>query len=193
MLGIKPVYGHGTETLLDWGLVPEEFIPVPGLGVMLAQHDVETTALVREQFTRGPLTRICYRGFSRIFGYTNVESMWSLARHALSHDTAERSVCFIYWGGIDTAIHRHGTANGFWQAEFRSVTRACEEQFLSLLTAEYRTGTLLIMVADHGFVDAPVELAHDADAEPVLRERLLVPFSGESRAAFLHTLDGAAR
>jgi hypothetical protein len=51
---------------------------------------------------------------------------------------------------------------------------------------------LLIVCADHGFVDTPVEYAHDVDRDPVLRRELMVPCSGEARASFLHCLRGDA-
>jgi len=48
--------------------------------------------------------------------------------------------------------------------------------------------TVLILLADHGFVDSPAEAAWDADADGTLREALLIP----SRVAFLHTTGDAA-
>jgi hypothetical protein len=64
--------------------------------------------------TRGGLTRMLYRGFTKVYGYTGVESLWSLARHVLSRDIqadgAQRRLYCLYWGGIDAAIHAHGAA-----------------------------------------------------------------------------------
>ena len=190
MLSLKPAFGTGKETLLDWGFVPEDFLPVPTIGTMLSQVKVNTTSLVPAQHTRGALTRMCYRGFKRVLGYTNAVGMWSLAHHALTHDDAEKSFYFLYWGAIDSAIHTHGSADGAWQARYREVSRACDEHFLSRLTSEQRRGTLLIMCADHGFVDSPAELAHDTEANPVLHRELLIPYSGEARAAYLHCVNG---
>lgn len=190
MLSVKPAFGIGKETLLDWGFVPEEFLPVPSIGTLLSQAKVSSTALVPAHFTRGALTRICYRGFERILGYTNVVGMWSLAHHALSHEEAERSFYFLYWGGVDSAIHKHGTADDVWQAGFREVSRTFDEHFLSRLSSEERKGTLFIMCADHGFVDSPENLAYDTETSPVLRRELLVPYSGEARAAYLHCVNG---
>jgi len=197
MLSLSPVYGTDRECLTDWGLVPRRFLPMPGLGTMLAHQGVETTAVVLSRYMTSPLTRMCYRGFDRTFGYTNPLGMWTRARQALGRDETKPSFCFIYWGGIDTAIHKHGGAGGFWQRQFHLVSQACDKAFFSSLTPQQRgeshrivEGTLLIVIADHGFVDSPVDQAHDTDADAALQRELLVPFSGESRVAFLHTLHG---
>lgn len=190
MLAIKPVFGTGQETLLDWGFKPETFLPVPGLGTLLAQEDVSTTTLIRDRFRRGALTRICYRGFHRIIGYTDAADMWVQTRRALARDHAERSFYFVYWGGIDSAIHANGSGGGVWQSRFHEVSRAFEEWFLDKLSSEERQDTLLIMCADHGFVDSPLDQAHDADTDPIMQRHLLIPYSGESRAAYLHCMGG---
>jgi len=190
MLSLAPVYSPRKESLVDWGLVPGRFLPVPSLGGLLSAHKVASTAVVPAQHMRSPLTRICYRGFDRMLGYTSLVGLWALTRHALCNDESERSLYFLYWGGIDAAIHRHGTAGGFWEKQFQMVSEVCDREFLSPLTPQQREGTLFIMIADHGFVDAPIDLAHDADADSTLRRMLLVPHSGESRAAFLHVLKG---
>jgi len=190
MLSLKPAYGTGQETLLQWGLQPESFLPAPSLGEMLGQAQIRTTALLPAAFLRGGLTRMCYRGIQRLIGYDGVDSLWALARNALHQDEAERSLYLLYWGGIDGTIHQHGSGDGAWVAQFQSVTQACETQFLAQLRPAARQGTLFIMLADHGFVDSPADLAHNTDSDPVFRARALMPFSGESRAAYLFNASG---
>lgn len=186
MLALKPVYGAGKETLMDWGLVPEQMVPVPGIGALFASEGVRTTAMVPAPFTRGALTRMLYRGFEQMYGFTSVDGLWALTRYVFGQDSAERSLYFLYWGAIDKAAHEHGSAGGHWEAQYRAVTQACEKQFLARLTAEERRGTLLVMIADHGFVDTPIDLAYDTEGDSPLRPQLIIPFSGESRAAYLH-------
>lgn len=190
MLSLKPAFGNDVQTLLDWGFVPEDFLPVPGLGMLLAQQGVRSVAIVPAPFTRGALTRMCYRGFDRLYGYASLESMWAIARHWLDSPESQRSLCYMYWGGIDSAIHAHGADENYWVQQFRYVTRAFEQQFLAELTPQEREGTLFIMIADHGFVDTPESLAHDTDTDAVFRRMLVVPYSGEARAAYLHCFDG---
>jgi len=190
MLALKPAYGTEGESLLDWGLEPQRFLPVPSLPELLSGHRVRTIALVAEQHRRSGLTRMLYRPPAQLIGYSSAAEMWSRTADALRDDHAGRSLLFVYYGGIDATAHRHGTAGGYWQREVRSVTDAFEENVMARLTASDREGTLLILIADHGFVDSPEELARDTDSDDALRQRLAIPFGGESRAAYLHTLEG---
>ncbi|MHB0857175.1 MAG: alkaline phosphatase family protein [Anaerolineae bacterium] len=193
MLSLTPVFGTGVETLPDWGLLPEAFLPVPGLATRLAAAGVRSTALLPNPFTASALSRMCYRGVSQMLGYTDLTSMGEILRREVSGrvaaDRDEPWFCFAYWGGVDNAIHGSGRAGGRWQAQARLAGEMLEEQFLHRLSPREREGTLLVVLADHGFVDTPVELAHDTEADSVFRERLLVPYSGEPRAAFVHSLD----
>ena len=186
MLALKPVYGTGKETLIDWGLVPEQMVPVPGIGGLFTAEGVRTTAMVPAPFTRGALTRMLYRGFNQMYGFTSVDGLWALTRYVFGQDTSERSLYFLYWGAIDKAAHEHGSAGGHWEAQYRTVTQACEKQFLSRLTREERRGTLFMMIADHGFIDTPADQAYDTESDTPLRRQLMIPFSGEARAAYLH-------
>ncbi|NLG49398.1 MAG: hypothetical protein GX552_04725 [Chloroflexi bacterium] len=191
MLSVRPVFG-AVESLMEWGFLPEAFLARPSLGELWAQAGVRSTAFVPTKYTRSTLSRTCYRGFSQVRGYTDVADMWQEACHALAEEVGERNVYFIYWAGIDSAIHRHGTSGGFWQAELDSVAHAFEDQFLDFCAEHPKPGTLLVVLADHGFVDSPIEAAHDVDADRVFRRRMLIPFSGESRAAYLHALDAGS-
>jgi hypothetical protein len=192
MLAVQPAYGTGRETLLDWGLVPESFLPVPGLGTLLAQRGIECYGYLPTALTRSPLSRMLYRGFGHLLGYEGVHDLWAQVGRGLAQDQAPRSFHWVYWGGIDAAIHKHGDADGpdGWVAQYQAVTDAFETQFLPGLESRWREGTLLIVCADHGFVDTPVEYAHDVDRDPVLQRELMVPNSGETRASFLHCLRG---
>lgn len=189
MLALKPAFGTGKETLLDWGLDPERFLPVPGIGSLLAEQGVRTVALVPMAHTHGGLTRMCYRGFTHVLGYTDVDGMCALALDMLRHDLAERSLYVLYWGGIDSTIHRNGSSDGQWLHQFGAASRAIE-RLLRLLSPRERQGTVFVMLADHGFVDAPEPLAHVSERNPVLQALLTVPYSGEARATYLHTTHG---
>jgi hypothetical protein len=187
MLGLKPAYGD-EESLVQWGFEPERFLPVPGLASLLRARGVRTTAVLRDRVVQGGLTRMTYRDFDHIHGYEELSDLWDVALATLRQGTAERQLYILYWGGIDGAIHEHGRSDGAWQSAYREASDSFEQRFLSKLTATERKGTLLVMMADHGFRDAPLDCAYDVDADPEFRAQLVVPFSGESRGAHLHLL-----
>ena len=191
MLQLKPVYGTDDECITEWGFVPEAFLPVPSLGQTLGPQGITTVLFTPAVYIQSALSRILYRGFSRIVGYTDVADLWVRAAQYFAQPPAERSLSLVYFSGIDTAIHLHGSEEGVWEAQFDLVTRAFESHFYNRLTPAQRQRVLLILVADHGFVDTPIEAALDAEADPVLCQESLIPYSGESRLAYLHLLHGA--
>mgnify|MGYP001028968503 CR=1 FL=1 len=192
MLTLKPALGGKQETILDWGFVPERFLSAPPIASRLARAGIHTMALIPAPFIGSALTRMLYRDFDLLVGYRDVAEMWRRAAAIFGRDGSDPSLTVLYWGGIDATIHRHGSADRRWETQLGAVTDACESEFLAHLTPEQRRGTLLVLVADHGFVDSPADLAHDTERDPVLRERLLIPYSGEARAAYLHCRDGGA-
>jgi len=190
MLTPKPSYGIGHETLVDWGLNPDTFIPVPSLGSLLAEQGIQSTCLTPAQYVNSSLSRMVYRDFTRKVGYSGAEDMWQQLSQLLAQDEAVPNYYFVYWSTIDTAIHRYGSRGGFWQAELQTVSRAMLEHFLQRLEPQHRQGVLFAMIADHGWVETPVDQAHDVEADALLRSELLGPATGESRTAYLHCLSG---
>ena len=187
MLTMRPVYGAGDETLIDWGLDPTRLLCGPTLAERLAPMNIATVGLVAAKYVTSPLSQALYRGVERLVGYEDVDDLWRQLRHLLGTPAHKPELVLAYWGGIDTAIHLHGTRDGAWQAAWAEFTTAMEAG-LSRLSASAREDTVMILMADHGFVDSPAEAAWDVDAVGVLRDSLLIPFSGESRVAYLHAV-----
>ncbi|MCE5258409.1 MAG: alkaline phosphatase family protein [Chloroflexi bacterium] len=188
MITPKPSYGAGRETLVDWGLNPETFLPVPGVGERFGHLGIRTTCLISAQYLASSLSRMIYRGYQRKIGYSSAEDMWQNLYNLVALDDDAPSYYFAYWSTIDTAIHRYGSQGGYWQAELQSVSRAMQEHFLERLTLHQKQGVLFVMMADHGWVETPIDQAHDVEADAVLRSELLGPATGEARTAYLHCL-----
>lgn len=191
MLTMRPVYGAGGETLTQWGLDPTQLLPVPTLAERLAREGVETVGLVAAIHRTSPLSEALYRGVGRLVGYEDVDDLWRQLRNLLETPPRGRQLVLAYWGGLDTAIHLHGTGQGAWQAAWAAFTQAMQHGLASLPALACES-TALLITADHGFVDSPVEAAHDTEKDATLREALLIPYSGESRLAFLHTIGAEA-
>ncbi|MHB9034849.1 MAG: alkaline phosphatase family protein, partial [Anaerolineae bacterium] len=190
MITPKPSYGIGRETIVDWGLDPETFLPVPGLGKRFGELGIHTTCLTSAQYISSSLSRMIYRGFERQVGYVSADDMWENLYQLVVQDSPVPAYYFAYWSTIDTAMHRYGSHGGYWQAELQSVSKAMQDHFLGRLTQQQKKGTLYIILADHGWVDTPVEEAHDVEADIFLRDDMLGPATGEARTAYLHCLSG---
>ncbi len=189
MLGLKPVYARGATQLTDWGWQPETFMPVPGVGTLFEQAGVRTSAHLREQFRDGALTRLCYRGFGRIIGHDGLSSLCEHLGADLAEAGGQRSYHYAYWGGIDREIHMHGADTADWHNAYHEAATALGRWVSEQLPTQAPTNTVVVICADHGFISAPEETAYAIEGSRLERE-LLVPQSGESRCAYLHTLGG---
>lgn len=192
MLRLRPVFGEGENDILPWGFQPDGFLPLPSLPQQLGREGVETTAALPDTIVDGTLTRICYRGFDRLDGYESVDDMWRLAGEQLTAAGDDPSFHFVYWGGIDRAIHLNGTADDVWLQRLTEVEAGLDDPFLSNLPTSARRGTLLVVCADHGFLDSPIDAACDEGDLDVLGEQELIPYGGEARLAYLYLREPTA-
>lgn len=188
MLGLKPTYGAGGETLLDWGLVPEEFVPVPGIGTRMTTQGIRCTSHVRELYQDSSLTRMCYRGFSTVVGHSDLVNGLDLLWGDLRGAGDAASYHFFYWGALDKAIHTEGYESDAWRDEYLCIEQAVVS---TLAEAAPPEDTLLILCADHGFVSTPIPDALVTDSPSAIYRACSVPYGGESRMAYLHAQGGA--
>lgn len=93
---------------------------------------------------------------------------------------------YLYLPHVDEAAHRFG-------AERPEVRRAIVE--VDLAVERLKTGIgdrgRIVVCADHGFLDAPVNRKHQIWASDSLARLLRFPPSGDARVLYLHVHDGA--
>jgi hypothetical protein len=92
----------------------------------------------------------------------------------------ERKFVYAYWPEFDALSHQHGVGS----AQVRAHFQALDEAFGELLARLAGTDTLLVLTADHGFIDCPPE--ESVELPPALSAMLRFPLCGERRVAFCH-------
>ncbi len=185
-----PVWTRDPDLLVEWGLDPENLIPVPSLFQRLAAEGIETRAVLAAFFRDSGFTSMLYRGMAEIQGHIHASDLWVHLRHALAKTRGTRALITAYWSGLDTLGHYYGQDTDLWEAEFRVVSHLLERELLNAVPASDREGTLLLVTADHGQIRIPDEQILTASEDPELSRHLLVPVMGESRAAFLYPRAG---
>lgn len=91
-----------------------------------------------------------------------------------------------YYPNLDSLLHVTGTRDEKVGRHFGELDRLLAASVARLAD----TGTLFIVTADHGFIDAPVERLIDIDRHPVLAAMLARPLCGERRIAYAYVRDG---
>lgn len=188
-----PVWTRQGGLLVDWGLDPQTLIPIPTLTGQLAEAEVFSGVVLSALLKDAPFTKMLYQGVSEIRGHLHASDLWVHLRHLLAETRGQRAFLTAYWSGLDTLAHAYGPQTDLWAAEFHAVSYLLEREFLAALPAEDREGTLLLITADHGQIHVPAEQILIANEDQELHRHLLVPISGESRAAFIYPRPGRAQ
>ncbi len=97
----------------------------------------------------------------------------------------EPSMTYLYDGDLDWTGHRYGVASAQWEAQLAAVDMAAEQ-----LRETLPASTRLVVVADHGMVDAPPEARVDVEDHPELRDGVAL-LGGEARFRHLYCRGGA--
>lgn len=129
-------------------------------------------------------TRHCGRAAKRPYA-APADFFPALARTVRA--TTEPTFIYGYTPDFDTVAHAHGVDSAEAAREFVAIDAAWNT-FLEQVAG---TDTLVVLTADHGFIDAPPEHLIDLDAHPRLTALLARPLCGERRVAYCYVKMGA--
>jgi hypothetical protein len=176
----------GTDRLLnalawDKHVDPEDWQPHPTAFARIEAAGAHTAVVSKREFRDSGLTKASQRGAAYTGADRVGERIVAIARAA-----AERpSLTYAYDGDLDWTGHRYGVDSAQWRAQL-AATDSMVEQLRDALPAEVR----LVVVADHGMVDAPPPSRFDVDTVPGLRDGVAL-LGGEARFRHLYCRDGA--
>lgn len=94
----------------------------------------------------------------------------------------ERRYVYAYYPEIDRLAHMHGIASANVGRHFAEFDRA----FADFLEEIRGSDTLVIVTADHGFIDTTPQTVIDVSAHRVLADALALPLCGERRVAYCY-------
>lgn len=169
----------GGHSLREAGLTPGGLFGLEPVfdRLPLPCHVVSPHAIVNSEFN----TALSGRALRH--GYESVEEMFGIIEAILA-GAPDRCYVYAYWPQLDTLAHRHGAGS----AEVAAGFRALDTAFARFLRALRGSPSLVVVTADHGFLDATHTI--DLDDHPRLRESLVLPLCGEPRAAFAYVRAG---
>lgn len=173
----------GGPSLHSAGVPVEPIVPV---GAFERQLAVDCTIISPHHITNAPFN-VALGGASRRVGYSDTVGFFETMRREVSDSDGSRYF-YAYWPGYDTVCHGHGTESEFAVAHFHEL----EARIAALIEALSGTDTLLLVTADHGFVDTEDHDVTRLEDHPELAAQLAQPLCGEPRAAFCHLKPGAA-
>jgi hypothetical protein len=126
-------------------------------------------------------------GAARV-GYVDLAGMLDAIGSALraSHPPA---YIYAYWPDFDHCAHMRGSRS----EAARDLLRDMDQALARWARSHAGSDALLLVTADHGFIDAPPGRLIDIEDWPDAADCLAGPLSGERRAVFCHVKPGRQR
>ena len=170
----------GGTDLATLGVSPADVFVGPSVfeRVRADCHVVQPAELVDSRYSQAHTRGAAPRGFEGLGGL--VDSILDIVRRA-----RRRTYVSAYWPVLDTISHEFGASS----VEARRHLAEIDLQFGRLRIALAGSGTLLLVTADHGFVDIRPESRLEAESVPGLAPMLARPLCGEPRIAYCYVRD----
>jgi hypothetical protein len=177
----------GTDRLLnalywDKSVDPVVWQPHPTAFGRLTDAGVRVDVVNKREFDRSGLTIAAQRGA----GYIGADRIGERIAGAVAGSQHRPSLTYLYDGDLDWTGHRYGVDSPQWLQQLAAID-AEAQQLREALPDEVR----LVVVADHGMVDATSAGRMDVDEHGELRDGLVL-LGGEARFRHLYVADGAA-
>ena len=134
-----------------------------------------------------PFNRRHSAGARRV-GYDSLPDMLGAINGALREPSAP-SFIYAYWPDFDHCAHQCGAISD----EACDLLRAADEALGRWVLTQPGRDTLLLVTADHGFIDGPPQRLIEIEDFPEIVDCLTGPLSGERRAVFCHVKPGRTR
>jgi predicted AlkP superfamily pyrophosphatase or phosphodiesterase len=171
------------------GFDPQTYLTSPTLGVHLAAHGIKTYALQHRSILGSSLSKMLFKDVDA-HAFNTSADLWVNLRHLIENRPREQQYVWVYWEEVDRFSHLYGPDDERTAAEFAAFSFAFEQIFLRRLPASLRSGTLLLLTADHGQISTRLDPHYDLRNHLGLIRRLHILPTGENRLAYLYIRPG---
>jgi len=184
VLAPLPMKMRGGGALVDERSA-ERLFPYDGLFVGRARPTIEVAP---EQIAFSPFSRWHGRG-GKTLPYRDIDDMLTKIVAACESFGAGGGYVYAYYSVFDAVCHDHGCES----VQAREAFWRIDQAFAMLCEKLRRSEAHLVVSADHGFIDSPVDRQIDMERLLEVRAMLESPLFGERRAAFCRVRAAARR
>jgi predicted AlkP superfamily pyrophosphatase or phosphodiesterase len=125
---------------------------------------------------------------SKILDYKTLDGFILQIKKAVKSSNRKKYI-YSYWPEFDSLNHKHGVGHKKSEKHFKEIEQKIEKLVKSLKG----TDTLLIITADHGFINTPLEKNIKLEDHPKMKECMTLPLCGEGRVAYCYVHPDKAR
>ena len=137
--------------------------------------------IVINQELRDSIYSCATSGNAQRHGYSDLDACLATIQN-LVQDSSARQFIYAYWPKFDALSHGYGVASPEVKAHFFEL----EQAIIELIDKLRGSDTLLVVTADHGFMDCPAEQVLLLNNHPELQACLRYSLCGEPRAAYAY-------
>ena len=173
----------GGPQLGESGRAATELLNLPSFFDRLA---VETYSVMPDFLQQSEFNRMV-SGQAGYVPYGTYQQCFDEVARLCSND--RKKYVYAYWAGFDMLAHGFGVGSEKVASHFMELDKAFEKLVGQLAGSD----SVLLVSADHGFVDAPPQKRLDLADHPALKSCLQVPLCGEPRLAYCYVLNNRRR
>ncbi|MBT0961406.1 alkaline phosphatase family protein [Denitromonas iodatirespirans] len=182
VLAPLPMVRRDRQPLTGWWRMPRLF-PYPSLFQRL---DVRSVMVAPESILGSPFNMRHSRGVARRYAYQDLAGLEAQLVQAVGDLGSLEGFVYAYHADYDALAHRFGIASPECDAQFAALDALIDRLRARLAGSD----ALLLVTADHGFIDSPPERQCDIAAEGALQGYLDGPLWGERRVAYCRVKAG---
>ncbi len=171
------------------GFEPTRFMNQTPLGQRFANHGVESHAFLPAGIANSGLSQMHLPG-SHLHAFTAESDLFLNMRDLLNAPSSRRRFVYAYWSYVDGLMHRYGTYKESVTEQYFDFSNAFFRLMVGGLDASVRKYTLILITADHGSVETPVNARYDLTNHPELTRMLTLAPTCEGRLPFLYVKQG---
>ncbi|MDO8673947.1 MAG: alkaline phosphatase family protein [Dehalococcoidia bacterium] len=171
----------GGRSLAKMGYTVEQAFPLPS---NLSNLSRDVLAVLPSQMVKS-VSSAYFAGYKARIGYRTLAEAVDIISARVKSAQAP-TYTYLYTPLVDLEAHWHGVAHPAVRGVILYLNRQIER-----LAASVSDRARIVLTADHGLLDAPIEAKRWIKPSAELFESLLFPPSGDSRVMFLHQREGA--
>lgn len=175
----KPRYGGAL-----WGASGVDLKKLLGLSPIFDRVKTPSSLVTPRAISDSPFNR-ALRGQGMVTPYADLDDFFTCLERGVKQTTG-RHYHYAYWSEFDHIAHSAGSLG----LKAQTHLEAFESAFEAFLAKIEGTSTLVMVTADHGFIDHDPASVTSLGDYPEIEACLSIPLSGEARAAYAYVKSG---
>lgn len=188
VLRFSPMGDPRREVYAERGVDVHELFPMYTVFEPLKKAGLQGLSITRGIFTNTALGWL-HHVAADVLGYLTGSDMFVHLRHAIEQRKKPGLVA-CYWDVVDMLSHEYRPFSEEVRNAVDHFFYSLEREICQRIPKRERADTLLLITADHGQCDVPPEEAVCLGEQPGLRDTLMLPPTGQSRAPYLYADQG---